>query len=174
MRNTLQIFLAVISLMPSSTAIAVEYPYKKVNEFKLLDSFKSIEAFEWIYEKYTKDCLDHTYGGSGGIPCLIGYDMWDRELNISYVKLMKIIEPKDRDLLKQSQLAWVKERDKSLEFNSLLLDKMYTDSGTMYVLMRAGDAGDMATPVVKQRALLLKKWLKFATEIKGHKRGAGK
>ena len=96
MWDVLRLFLAVALLISSSVAAAVEYPYKKAGDLKSLDSFKSIEAFEPNYGKYIQDCLDHTYGGSDGIPCLVGYDMWDRELNTNYDKLMKVLEPKDR------------------------------------------------------------------------------
>ena len=98
---------------------------------------------------------------SGAVPCFIGYEMWDRELNIYYNKLMKILGVKEQNLLKESQLAWIKERDKSIIFNSQLLDNKYTEPGTMYVAMRAGDVDRMMTPVVKQRALILKNWYEF-------------
>ena len=74
---------------------------------------------------------------------------------------MKILGEQEKNLLKESQLAWIKERDKTIDFNSLLLDKKYTTTGTMYVLMRARDADAVITLIVKQRALLLKKWLEF-------------
>lgn len=161
MWSTLRIFCAVVSLMTTSVAFAADYPYKKVDDFKTLESFKSIDEFESGYKKYTQHCLDNTGGGSGGVPCLIGYEIWDRELNIYYSKLMKILGEQEKNLLKESQLAWIKERDKTIDFNSLLLDKKYTTTGTMYVLMRAGDADAVITLIVKQRALLLKKWLEF-------------
>jgi len=44
----------------------MEYPYKKADDFKALEYFKSIEDFEAIYKHYTQKCLDNTGGGSGG------------------------------------------------------------------------------------------------------------
>lgn len=162
MRNILKIFCVVASLMITSISFAVDYQYKKMDDFKTLESYSSIDEFESSYKKYTQHCLDNTFGGSGGIPCLIGYDMWDRELNIYYDKLMKILGPKEKNLLKESQLAWIKERDKSIDFNSRLLDNEYNKKdGTMYLLMRAEDADEMITPIVKQRALVLKEWFEF-------------
>jgi hypothetical protein len=95
--------------------------------------------------------------------------MWDRELNIYYSKLLKILGEKEKKLLKESQLAWIKERDATIAFNSRLLDKKYTEPGTIYVLMRPGDADKMMVPVVKQRALILKNWLEFVTQRVEHK-----
>lgn len=161
MWKTLQVFCIVALLMASSVAFAVDYPYKNIDDFKTLESFKSVDEFEASYNKYIQQCLNNTYGGTGGVPCLIGYDMWDRELNIYYSKLLKILGEKEKKLLKESQLAWIKERDATITFNSHLLDKKYAEPGTMYVLMRANDADKMMIPVVKQRALLLKNWLAF-------------
>lgn len=161
MWNILKVFLIIVSLMIASISFAVDYQYKKIDDFKTLESYKSVDEFESCYKKYTQHCLDNTDGGSGGAHCFIGYEMWDRELNIYYTKLMKILSAKEKNLLKESQLAWVKERDKSIEFNSRLLDSKYKEPGTMYILMRAGNAEEMMTPIVKQRALILKKWFDF-------------
>jgi hypothetical protein len=91
--------------MTTSGVFAVEYPYKKVGDFKTLESYKSINEFESSYKKYTQHCLDNTSGGSGGAPCFIGYGMWHRELNIYYNKLMKSLGAKEKNLLKESQIA---------------------------------------------------------------------
>lgn len=157
--------LIIISLLISPcVASSAEFPYKKVDDFKTLDPFKSVEEFEASYKNYVQQCLDNTGGGSGGILCFVGYDLWDRELNIYYNRLMKVLGEKERKLLKESQLAWIKERDKSIDFNSRLLDNKYKKPGTMYLLMRAGDADEMMSPVVKQRALILKKWFEFVKQ----------
>jgi uncharacterized protein YecT (DUF1311 family) len=152
-------FIVISLFVVPYIAFAVDYPYKKADDFKKLESFKSVEQFDANYEKYVQHCLDNTYGGTGGIPCFVGYDLWDRELNIYYNKLMNVLGEKEKKLLKESQLAWIKEKEKTIEFNSALLDKKYTEIGIMYALMRAGDAEEIITPIVKNRALLLKKWL---------------
>ncbi|TOQ61868.1 hypothetical protein CGG90_24800, partial [Vibrio parahaemolyticus] len=62
--------------------------------------------------------------------------------------------------LKDSQISWLNTRDKTIEFNSLLLDERYKDKvGTMYIAMRAGDADQAVSPIIKHRALLIKSWL---------------
>lgn len=160
----------MIGLMTASVTFAIDYKYKKIDDFKTLESFESIDKFESNYNKYIQECADNTGGGTGGIPCLIGYELWNRELNIYYNRLMKVLGKKERELLKKSQLAWIKERDDSIAFNSRLLDNEYEkESGTMFVLMRANDADHMITPIVKQKALLLKKWLEFIEDQKNYK-----
>jgi uncharacterized protein YecT (DUF1311 family) len=161
MLNIIKIICVVALFLTTEVSFAFDYQYKKIDAFQTLESFKSIDAFESIYKKYTQHCLDNTGGGSGAASCFIGYEMWDRELNIYYTKLMKILGENEKNLLKESQLAWIKERDKSIDFNSRLLDNKYTESGTMYIAMRAGDVNRIMTPVVKQRALILKSWFEF-------------
>ena len=159
------LFCLVVCLITSSITFAFDYKYKKIDDFKTLESFKSVSEFESYYYIYIQDCLDHTGGGIGGKPCLIGYEMWDRELNIYYKRLMKTLGEKEKALLREAQRAWIKERDNSIAFNSRLLDIKYKNKiGTMDALIRAEDADDMITPIVKQRALLLKKWLEFIKE----------
>jgi uncharacterized protein YecT (DUF1311 family) len=53
---------------------------------------------------------------------------------------MKILGANEKNLLKESQLAWIKEREKSADLNSRLLDIKYAEPGTMYLLMRAETA----------------------------------
>ena len=137
----------------------------------MLASFKSDVEFESSIDQYTQHCLDNTGGGTGGIPCFVAYNLWDRELNTYYNNLMKVLGEKEKKLLKDSQLAWIKEREKTIEFNSSLLDleEEYATTGTMGSLLRAGDADRMMTPIVKQRVLVLKEWLLFITHEKSNK-----
>ena len=138
------------------------YKYKEINEFKSLESFNSVEEFESYFQEYIRDCLAHTYGGTAGIPCLIKSQMWDRELNAYYKKLMNLLQEKERKLLHESQLTWIQERNQSAEFIYRMLDITYKgDIGTMYSLMRAYDADKLVTPIIKQRTLLLKTWYEF-------------
>jgi uncharacterized protein YecT (DUF1311 family) len=168
MLKVFKVICLAVFLMTTSVTFAIDYKYKTIDDFKTLESFKSVDEFESNYNKYIQDCLDNTGGGTGGKPCLIiNYEMWDRELNIYYNRLMKVLGEKEKDLLKESQLAWIKERDKSIAFNSSLLDDKYeNETGTMYSLLRSDDADSMMTPIVKQRALLLKKWLEFIEDQK--------
>ena len=39
-------FVIMLLLIPMCFAFAIEYPYKKVDDFKTLEAFKSIEEFE--------------------------------------------------------------------------------------------------------------------------------
>lgn len=159
MKYILMLFLLL--LFSQSNAWAYSYEYKSINDFKGLSSYNSIEEFEASYQKYVQDCLDNTGGGTGGIPCHIGYEIWDRELNYFYKKLTRILNKKELIVLKESQRAWIKERDLSIDFNSMLLDREYTSQGSMYALMRSGSADKLITPIIKQRALVLKRWYEF-------------
>ncbi len=45
-----------------------------------------------------------------------------------------------------------------------MLERRYDTAGTMYQLMRAGDASRIVTPMVKQRALMLRDELELASQ----------
>lgn len=161
--SRLSLLMFVFFTVPVTSA----FDFKKIDEFKTLEFFNSITEFESSYAEYIQDCLDNTGGGAGGIACLITYELWDRELNIYYNKLMKVLGEKEKKLLKESQAAWITERDKSIIFNSCLLDIKYKDEiGTMSALLRAEDANSMIVPLVKHRVFILKKWFDFVKDMK--------
>lgn len=162
MKKVIKTIVFILLFQINSLSYAVDYKYKSVKYFKVLSSFKSIKEFEDNYGVYIQHCLDNTFGGTGGIPCYIGYNMWDRELNIYYKKLYSSLSKKAKSILKKSQKFWLKKRDLSIESNSRLLDKKYTEPGTIYLLIRAGDADSAITPIIKQRALFLKKQFESA------------
>jgi uncharacterized protein YecT (DUF1311 family) len=138
-------FFAIILLITFNAqayAGATGYKYKQPEDFHGLSSY----------------CLNNTGGGTGGIPCFIGAQLWDRELNDIYRKLIPLLTKDEVTALKESQRAWIKERDLSIALHSMILDREYSDEGTMYRLIRAGQVEDMIQPIIKQRALVLMRW----------------
>lgn len=163
------IAICLVSLLlaaaPAAYAQGDGFAYKTVKDFKTLETFRSVDGFEASFGGYVRDCLDNTGGGTGGIPCEeITYDLWDRELNIYYGRLLKALTPKQQTLLKDNQKQWLTFRDNAIALNSSLLDRRYDTEGTMYQLMRSGDASRIITPIVKQRALMLRDELELATQ----------
>jgi uncharacterized protein YecT (DUF1311 family) len=155
------LFLAVAQAALAQTGFA----YKSAKDFKTLETFGSVEAFEASFAGYVQDCLDNTGGGTGGIRCTaLEYELWDRELNLCYGRLLNKLKPKEKTLLQANQRQWIAYRDAAIALNSSLLDRRYDTQGTMYLLMRSGDAARIITPMVKQRALMLKDELGLASE----------
>src|SRR5690349_8351192 len=129
---TASVFM-LLGTAPSAVGQADGYSFKTVKDFKTLQNFPTVEAFENSFADYVRDCLDNTGGGTGGIPCEeITYDLWDRELNIYYGRLLKALKPKDQALLKENQKQWLIFRDNAIALNSSLLDRRYDTQGTMY------------------------------------------
>lgn len=157
---------AFLFLATSQTVLAqTGFAYKSAKDFKTLEHFSSVEGFEASFTGYVQDCLDNTGGGTGGIRCTaLEYELWDRELNLHYGRLLNKLKPKEKALLQANQRQWIAYRDNAIALNSSLLDRRYDTAGTMYQLMRAGDAARIVTPMVKQRALMLKAMYGLASE----------
>lgn len=150
------LFGVLTALLLSTSSFAFEH--KDIGSFKTLSNFNTVEEFEEYIRIYEQECLDNGYGGTGSIPCFVSYELWDKELNIYYEKLMSKLNPNEKELLKNSQRKWIESRDLTIKFNSKMLDKVYTEEGTMYLLVRAGDADENMSKVIKERALYLKNW----------------
>jgi uncharacterized protein YecT (DUF1311 family) len=151
-------FAATLLVIFSVSSVhSFDFTTKTKNDFPQLSKFQDVDAFENHYWEYIQTCLDNTGGGTRGTLCFIGHEMWDRELNFYYKELYGKLDKAGKKALKQSQIAWLKARDLSIKFNSILLDRKYQEEqGTMFSLMRAGDADKMTVPIIKQRALYLK------------------
>lgn len=131
---------------------------KDIDSFLKLESFETVEEFESYINKYTQECLDNGFGGTGSISCFVSYELWDKELNIYYKKLMSKLTAKEKELLKESQKKWLEFRDKTIEFNSLMLDRNYDQEGTMFLLARVSVADSDISEIIKNRVLYLKNW----------------
>jgi uncharacterized protein YecT (DUF1311 family) len=154
-------FFLLISYQSISNADSKTFEIKSIKDFKTLESYKSVDKFDAYIAKYVNNCVDNWGGSAAGSRCLIGYDMWDRELNIYYHKLRKSLKNKKKNELKTSQKAWLKSRDLSRKFISNWISKEYKEPGTMYIIMKASDADYALTSIVKQRALTLRRWFRL-------------
>src|ERR1700738_4413007 len=81
-------------------------------------------------DKALKAWFDKNGSTAGMVECTDkGYAAWDQELNKNYGKLMRVLKPSQREVLRLAQLEWIKYRD--LDFK--LIDSLYdTMHGTMY------------------------------------------
>ncbi len=165
MKRRLWLAAPMFAFFLAGQVFAQGFAYKTAKDFKTLEHFDTVEAFEASFAGYVQKCFDSTGGGTGGIACYdVPYQMWDRELNIYYGRLMKELKPKQQALLKENQKQWLAFRDNAMAINSALLNRHYDTPGTMYLLMRAGDTSRMIVPVVRQRALMLRDELELATK----------
>jgi uncharacterized protein YecT (DUF1311 family) len=161
LKLSMRVLLIVVAVLASPAAFAHDSPfaYKELADFKRLDEFADPAAFEAYIDTYVQDCLDHTYGGTAGIPCNIADVLWDRELNTYYARLLAALDQKSREQLKSAQREWLRSRDESLAFHRHLADLRYPKEGTMYLLLRAEDLHATAASITKERTLLIKRWL---------------
>ncbi len=150
-----------------------EFKYLSIDDFSPLRNFKNMEEFEASYSKYIQECLDRRLTDSQGVGCLIGYKLWDRELNFYYKQLMQILNEKDQVSLRIAQRVWVKERDK--KFSELTtkvkikIQEEYSEEieigGKMYSLLLEGGKSSEFVPIVKEKVLELKSMYEERKEL---------
>lgn len=101
---------------------------------------------------WLENCIEKDSSTAGMIKCSgKAYEMWDKEMNKVYQKLMKKLSPEEKELLKESQKQWLKFRDAEFKF----IDNLYLGIATMIPVMKYGQKLD----ILKQRTLQLKEYL---------------
>lgn len=150
----MKIFLALMLLILSPLTLA------ELGSSKHLADFESLQAFDDHLNQTQQTCIDNAMGGTRTLACFGAYEQaWDYELNHYYKRLRSVLNDEDKAMLKQAQLAWIKHRDATSTFNSLAVNKQYEgQSGTMFTAMRAGDKSSVDAPIIRERALLLRRW----------------
>lgn len=151
---TITLTLTLLSLNLS----AQDFQEKPTDSFRMLDEFDSVKAFEDYIEDYVQECLDNSLGGSNSVRCFISSQLWDKELNKYYQLLRGELSEENKVVLKDAQLSWIDTKDKTIRMNSNILNLKYNKPGTMFIAIRASEASQSISPIVKQRALLLRSW----------------
>jgi len=73
-------------------------------------------------------------------------DKWDKELNRVYKELIKELSPEEKELLKQSQLQWIKFRDAEFKW----IEGFYNSrEETMFPVMEMGEKLHLVSERVK-------------------------
>lgn len=109
-------------------------------------------------DAWLEKCVASDSSTNGMTKCAIEANtMWDKEMNRTYKELMKKLPEKQKTLLKQSQIQWVKFRD--AEFN--FINEFYGNfEGTIWQNILAGEK----ITVVKKRTLNLQVYLNYLKE----------
>jgi uncharacterized protein YecT (DUF1311 family) len=104
-------------------------------------------------DQWLSDCMAKDPSTRGMLLCLEeGYRRWDAELNRVYKELMNRLTLEEQGTLRESQIAWLKQRDGTFKLLQIIYAKK---DGTMYLTMKAADRVD----IVQKRALELSSYL---------------
>ena len=139
-----KIVLMTVALLYCALPLVAQeggFELRDAKDFKTLDEFPSVAAFEQVYEDYNKRCWDYYGACSASANCTaLRGGLWDRELNIQYRKLMAQLAPAQKEKLKEAQRQWLKMRDSAAALSQSLLAKLYSGhEGTMYQALSAVD-----------------------------------
>lgn len=131
--NAMPLFLAVLTVLVMSLPLYAEEDQDHKHH---IDSW---------YER----CVEEDSTTVGMEQCSDkAYEKWDKEMNKVYQGLMKKLPVKDREVLRESQRAWLKFRDAELKFGFVVYGGLH---GTIWRVVYGGDRVDL----VKQRTLKL-------------------
>lgn len=106
--------------------------------------------------------LERELEKSGGVTVTIrdaqgkAYELWDKELNKSYKDLQSLLKPKDQELLKQSQRAWIAYRDAQAKL--WWAEGLYGSGGTLGPVV----VSDLGRAMLRQRVCELVKYKNIA------------
>lgn len=104
-----------------------------------------IELEECLNNEWTQSTVDIMLCADNAL------NEWDKELNVVYQKLMKLLNDDQKKTLRQAQKEWIKYRD--LEFSNI--DSIYEMDGTMWGQVRIMERLE----IVKNRTLSLQNYL---------------
>jgi uncharacterized protein YecT (DUF1311 family) len=100
-------------------------------------------------DKELDECVEKSenFTTQGTLDCIVkATEKWDKELNVKYKALMKLLTPDQKVKLKLSQKAWLDYRGKEISFSG----QLYRDKqGTMWIPVAAETKMDLT----KQRTL---------------------
>ena len=106
-------------------------------------------------DAWLEKCVASDSSTNGMTKCAIEANtMWDKEMNRIYKELMKKLPEKQKTLLKQSQIQWLKFRDTEANFISEFYESF---EGTIWQNILVGEKIN----VIKKRTLTLQVYLNY-------------
>lgn len=165
-------WISLLIIVLITPGVHADFSFRSVESFQPSTSYKTIQAFEQQITDYEQACLGNYAGSSGGVHCLVAQELWDKELNLYYQKLLtQLDDRKDKQAkakLIKSQRTWLTMVNQSKDFHNELLNQKYNGyDGSMYLYMQAYETYNTTLAMTKARALLLKKWSEFNWYVDG-------
>lgn len=122
-----------------------------------VSSFALAQEKEYQADIELSRCLESDPSTVWVVQCIsAAHEKWDKQLNINYKKLLKVLLPEQKERLRTSQRAWIDYRDKEID----LALKLYTDiGGTMWKIVLA----DRELQFTKERAIELEQYIEIMT-----------
>ncbi len=144
--------------VPLCHAEASAFEVKSPEQFPFLRESASVSEFEQQIQDYESSCLNEFAGSTSGLQCFVGFSLWQREVDFYFSALNSQLTGEAQDQLKINQGVWQQYLQNTREMNFQLLIQKYPNPGTVFVYLRAKDAHEALTPIVRARALLLRQW----------------
>jgi uncharacterized protein YecT (DUF1311 family) len=106
---------------------------------------------------WLESCIEKNSTTAGMLNCSSqALDKWDKELNRIYKELMKKLSSEEKELLRQSQLQWIKFRDAEFKW----IDNLFLGYGTMIPVIKI----NVKINIVSNRVRELEKYLFYINQ----------
>ncbi len=125
-----------------------------------LNDFNSSDEYEKYIDNFKRYCGNESLGGGLNDRCYILTLAWDRELNLAYKALVKILSKKEQQSLKKAQRVWVKSAGETYSFTYEHYNKLYGTNGSMWRMMIGYAMDDAMGSIKKERTLYLRTLLR--------------
>jgi len=114
-------------------------------------------------DKFLEKCISDNSTTDGMNRCTgEATTMWDEEMNKNYNLLMGILDNKEKQQLRDAQVAWINYRDSETDFR---MDTLLGLKGAMYSNMATAEKMD----IVKRRAFELKQFYETLKFVDGER-----
>ena len=155
------LILSVVCLLlsaPLCHAEASVFEVKSYEQFPFLRESASVSEFEQHIKDYESACLNEFAGSTSGLQCFVVFSLWQREVDFYLSVLNSELTGESQHDLRINQGVWQQYLQNTREMNFQLMIQKYPNPGTVFVYLRAKDAHQALTPIVRERALLLRQW----------------
>jgi uncharacterized protein YecT (DUF1311 family) len=112
-------------------------------------------------DKFHRECMDKEENQTtmGMSDCdMQAQEKWDKELNKVYGALTKKLKPEQKEVLKNSQKAWLKHRDEEMKAIDAIFGQL---DGSIWMNVRSS----CSMKVIKERVLVLQNYLDLLNEV---------
>ncbi len=164
---TRTVFLAIYSMFfmccSLSASSAHAFDLRSLGDFKPLSYYSSVDLFEQVIQQYSEECVTKLGPNTNTEHCFVESDLWQRELDYYYPRLLELLNEKDKLALQEAQLLWIQSGEKSDSIYQTTLEQNASEYTARY--NKYNRVNQHIAQRVKARALMIKEMYEINERI---------